>query len=98
MEKRIRQNISLVNSITNLLPELNTNIKLWRDLDNHCKIDDFDYFQERLIESDKWVILGLFLGYPKCCIEAFGDLNYMASDDYLFQGSGYRPCKPCAKK
>jgi len=39
--------------------------------------------------------IGYELGYPKCCIEAF---PHESVHETPFNGTGFLPCKECAKK
>ena len=46
-----------------------------------------------------WEEVGLYFGYPKCCIEEFcnGEPNFITTleDMRLFCGTGFVPCKKC---
>lgn len=41
-------------------------------------------------------MIGQFLGYPACCVQAFIDMQQVAGT--AFEGTGFRPCRRCADK
>jgi hypothetical protein len=51
----------------------------------------------RIDPSDMYSSMGAFFGYPKCCIDALFDWDKKSSHSE-FHGTGFVPCKECAKK
>ena len=47
-----------------------------------------------------WAVVGLLLGYPRCCIEDFigrvTGKRPLEHDPRLFNGSGFVPCAKCS--
>ena len=45
-----------------------------------------------------WLLTGIALGYPTCCIKAFIALKHLGDDrERKLQGTGYVPCDHCDK-
>lgn len=55
-----------------------------------------EYTKDDLKKIDKWIIFGIYYGYPYCCIEAFvrmsPDLNRETNP---FKGTGFLCCSEC---
>ena len=53
--------------------------------------------------ANGWRTLGSYFGYPKCCTEALIDAlikgwESSLTQDSIFDGTGYRPCRVCEDK
>ena len=45
-----------------------------------------------------WEYVGDYLGYPKCCREAFQTEDYRTRPVRKLDGTGYVPCAECDRK
>lgn len=47
-----------------------------------------------------YVLFGLWLGYPSCCVQAFARMEGWCDPDHIpdeFVGTGFRPCQNCVE-
>lgn len=42
-----------------------------------------------------WLITGVALGYPTCCIKSFINLEHLGAPDRKLNGTGFVPCAHC---
>ena len=48
--------------------------------------------------SKDWKTLGVYFGYPECCIEAFLTEDFSIRPTRKLSGTGYIPCAKCNEK
>ncbi len=51
-------------------------------------------------EHEQWILIGLYYGYPQCCIEAFCKKDFgvlTTSQKRVVDGNGFIPCDKCCK-
>lgn len=55
------------------------------------------------MESKKhkhWIKMGIYYGYPKCCIENFCERGYTLTknQELVHKNTGFTPCPKCSEK
>ena len=48
-----------------------------------------------LLPTTGMALTGRIFGFPECCVEAFCNDREVLSEESVFSGSGFRPCKHC---
>ena len=57
-----------------------------------------DETKEETVAADPWLVIGLYFGYPRCCIDSFMKLRHLVDrPNHSLMGTGFVPCKTCAE-